>query len=84
MKLTNEEIEKILEGAEEFEGISTHYNEVWGYLYYDTHCMNFDGEHWTELRIVIKNVHALEDLREILTLRQRVQRLTLWNDLLCE
>lgn len=75
MNLTNEQIEQILESAEEFEGLATHYDVTWGYLYYDTHCIYFDGEYWTELGIVPKQVHSLSDLREILTLRQRVKEL---------
>jgi len=72
-KLTNDEIEQILD-AKEFEGIATHYDDMWGYLHYDTRCLYFDEEYWTELEATPKNIHDISDIREILELRKEVDR----------
>lgn len=75
MNLTNERIQAILDGADQFEGLAEYHSSNWGYLYFNGDFMYFDGGYWTKLTIIPSNIHSLSDLREILTLRNRVKEL---------
>ena len=72
-ELTNKQIQQILDGAPEF---ATHYIDSSYWCIDEVQTVHWNGKNWDERLMWSYKINSLTDLREILTLRQAVERLS--------